>query len=65
MTRLHDSEDVIGYIPPMTGRVRDVPRYQAEPEEQITPVRLILAILVALSLWVALAFLTMYIGAVS
>jgi hypothetical protein len=32
MTRLHDSEQVVGYIPPMTGRVRDVPRYQAGPQ---------------------------------
>lgn len=64
MTRLHDSEDVIGYIPPMGGRVRDVPRYQAEPEEDVTPVKVILMVLVLLSLLLAIAFLTMYVGAV-
>lgn len=69
MTRLSDSEQVVGYIPPASScacGIRHVrPRYQAEPDEQITPVKVILLVLVALFMWVALGFLTMFAWAVS
>ena len=61
MTRLHDAEEVVGYIPvfnPSNHVVDD------DPDEPLTPVRVIVLILVALSLMVSLAFATMYVGAV-